>query len=195
MASRFQSRLVGTVILAALGVIILPDVLDGKKSHYQDDISPIPIRPESQVDVAAIAVPDPLVDQTELPSSPVNAVIKDVTTDTPKVDTPQADTIQTATVTPDVVKTVVSDVKSENDFQDSAWIIQLMALRNADNAARLVEDLKKRGFTASSKRENDFTRILIGPDVLKEKLEKQLVELEKITGAKGQLIKFKPLNP
>ncbi|MCE7627588.1 cell division protein DedD, partial [Vibrio fluvialis] len=29
----------------------------------------------------------------------------------------------------------------------------------------------------------------------KSKLEKQLLELEKITGAKGQLLKFKPLNP
>lgn len=30
MASKFQSRLVGTIILVAVGVIVLPDVLDGK---------------------------------------------------------------------------------------------------------------------------------------------------------------------
>lgn len=30
MASRFQSRLVGTIVLVAVGVIILPDLLDGK---------------------------------------------------------------------------------------------------------------------------------------------------------------------
>jgi DedD protein len=37
--------------------------------------------------------------------------------------------------------------------------------------------------------------VIIGPDVSKSKLEKQVTELEKITGSKGQLLKFKPLNP
>ncbi|WP_425277043.1 SPOR domain-containing protein [Vibrio nigripulchritudo] len=45
------------------------------------------------------------------------------------------------------------------------------------------------------KQENEFSRVIIGPDVSKPKLEKQIKELEKITGAKGQLLKFKPLNP
>ncbi|CSA85743.1 DedD protein [Vibrio cholerae] len=58
-----------------------------------------------------------------------------------------------------------------------------------------MADLQKRGYQAHVKQENDFTRVIIGPDVSKSKLETQLVELEKITGAKGQLLKFKPLNP
>lgn len=32
MASKFQNRLVGTIILVAIGVIVLPDVLDGKNA-------------------------------------------------------------------------------------------------------------------------------------------------------------------
>ncbi|MCK8158054.1 cell division protein DedD, partial [Erwinia amylovora] len=35
MASKFQNRLVGTVIIVALGVIVLPGVLDGQKKHYK----------------------------------------------------------------------------------------------------------------------------------------------------------------
>ena len=35
MASKFQNRLVGTIVLVALGVIILPGLLDGQKKHYQ----------------------------------------------------------------------------------------------------------------------------------------------------------------
>lgn len=35
MASKFQNRLVGTIVLVALGVIILPWLLDGQKKHYQ----------------------------------------------------------------------------------------------------------------------------------------------------------------
>ena len=47
MASKFQNRLVGTVILVALGVIILPGLLDGKKKHYEDEFAAIPLVPKA----------------------------------------------------------------------------------------------------------------------------------------------------
>ncbi|WP_314155025.1 cell division protein DedD [Rouxiella badensis] len=47
MASKFQNRLVGTVILVALGVIILPGLLDGKKKHYEDEFASIPLVPKA----------------------------------------------------------------------------------------------------------------------------------------------------
>ncbi|WP_413737782.1 cell division protein DedD [Sodalis sp. RH21] len=46
MASKFQNRLVGTIIIVALGVIVLPGLLDGKKKHYQDDFASIPLVPK-----------------------------------------------------------------------------------------------------------------------------------------------------
>jgi DedD protein len=46
VASKFQNRLVGTVILVALGVIILPGLLDGKKKHYEDEFASIPLVPK-----------------------------------------------------------------------------------------------------------------------------------------------------
>ncbi|ANI31416.1 cell division protein DedD [Yersinia entomophaga] len=46
MASKFQNRLVGTVILVALGVILLPGLLDGKKKHYEDEFAAIPLVPK-----------------------------------------------------------------------------------------------------------------------------------------------------
>lgn len=45
MASKFQNRLVGTVVLVALVVIVLPAILDGHKKHYQDDFAAIPLLP------------------------------------------------------------------------------------------------------------------------------------------------------
>lgn len=224
MASRFQSRLVGTIILVSVGVIILPDVLDGKKANYQDDdIAAIPLRPEPQIDAEIMRVPSPEQDNTELPDSPVSQVMdEDPETDelmalvneslaaqaqqsqqaqnseqTQNNSQPHIDPVPVEK--PQVVSTVVTkpatEVTASNDFHDSAWIIQLMALKNAENAERLVSDLRKRGYIASTKLENGFTRVMIGPDISKEKLEKQLLELAEITGAKGQLIKFKPLNP
>lgn len=62
-------------------------------------------------------------------------------------------------------------------------------------AKKVVADLQKRGYQAHTKQENGFTRVIIGPDVSKSKLERQIGELKEITGAKGRLLKFKPLNP
>lgn len=72
MASKFQSRLVGTIILVAIGVIVLPDVLDGKKMHYQEEITSIPIKPELNSDVEKFEILEPVEDQAALPESPVS---------------------------------------------------------------------------------------------------------------------------
>jgi DedD protein len=183
MASKFQSRLVGTIILVAIGVIVLPDVLDGKKMHYQEEITSIPIKPELNSDVEKFEVLEPVEDQAALPESPVSVTEQTTqsSNSSAKVDKP--------------METVVKEVPEKNDYQDSAWIIQLMALKNAENAKNVVSDLQKRGYQAHTKQENGFTRVIIGPDVSKSKLERQLLELEKVTGSKGQLLKFKPLNP
>jgi DedD protein len=175
MASKFQSRLVGTIILVAVGVIVLPDVLDGKKKHYKEDLAAIPLKPDVGTEVESFEVLQPIAVQTALPESPVKA-----TASTPDVEE---------------VVVVVNDVVEKNEYQESAWIIQLMALKNADNAKTLVKDLQKRGYQAHIKQEKEFTRIIIGPDTSKSKLERQIKELQKVTGSKGQLLKFKPLNP
>lgn len=71
MASKFQNRLVGTVILVALGVIILPGLLDGQKKHYQDEFAAIPLVPRPGEDDPTDAIPpvtQPL-GETPLPSA------------------------------------------------------------------------------------------------------------------------------
>ena len=191
MASKFQSRLVGTIVLVAVGVIVLPDVLDGQKTHYKEDVASIPIKPELDSNSEQFEVLDPVEDKAKLPKSPVTV------TEESNVDKGKPVNVSQPKKS-DQVKTVVTQFANNPDdaqFKDSAWLIQLMALKNDDNAQKVVADLQKRGYQAHAKKENGFTRVIIGPDVSKSKLEQQLDELEKITGAKGQLLKFKPLNP
>ncbi|EMV9368516.1 SPOR domain-containing protein [Vibrio alginolyticus] len=197
MASKFQSRLVGTIILVAVGVIVLPDVLDGKKLHYKEEFASIPIKPELDSDVENFEILEPVEDDITLPDSPVEAVVQEredaqVAVSEPEpVPTSKPEVIKQ----PEQVEVVTRPVQEKNQYEDSAWIIQLMALKNHENAVALVADLQKRGYQAHTKKENEFTRVIVGPDVSKSKLERQLQELQKITGSKGQLLKFKPLNP
>ncbi|EOX4458106.1 SPOR domain-containing protein [Vibrio antiquarius] len=197
MASKFQSRLVGTIILVAVGVIVLPDVLDGKKLHYKEEFASIPIKPELDSDVENFEILEPVEDDIALPDSPVEAVVQEqevaqVTASEPDpTPTPKPEIIKQ----PEQVEVATRPVQEKNQYEDSAWIIQLMALKNHENAVALVADLQKRGYQAHTKKENEFTRVIVGPDVSKSKLERQVKELQKITGSKGQLLKFKPLNP
>ncbi|MBP2843975.1 cell division protein DedD [Dickeya oryzae] len=57
MASKFQNRLVGTVVLVALGVIVLPGLLDGKKKHYEDEFAAIPLVPKPGDTLEAESMP------------------------------------------------------------------------------------------------------------------------------------------
>jgi DedD protein len=199
MASKFQSRLVGTIILVAVGVIVLPDVIDGKKLHYKEEFASIPIKPELDSDVENFEILEPVEDDIALPDSPVEAVVQEsqepqiaVSSQEP-VPEPVAEPEEAKQ--PEQVEVAPRPVVEKNQYEDSAWIIQLMALKNHDNAVALVADLQKRGYQAHTKQENEFTRVIVGPDVSKSKLERQVQELQKITGSKGQLLKFKPLNP
>ena len=197
MASKFQSRLVGTIILVAVGVIVLPDVLDGKKLHYKEEFASIPIKPELDSDVENFEILEPVEDDITLPDSPVEAVVQEREDAQVAVSEPEpAPTSKPEVIKqPEQVEVVTRPVQEKNQYEDSAWIIQLMALKNHDNAVALVADLQKRGYQAHTKQENEFTRVIVGPDVSKSKLERQVQELQKITGSKGQLLKFKPLNP
>ncbi|ANQ17633.1 cell division protein DedD [Vibrio natriegens] len=199
MASKFQSRLVGTIILVAVGVIVLPDVLDGKKLHYKEEFASIPIKPELDSDVENFEILEPVEDDIALPDSPVEAVVQESEEPQVAVSKPQPEpepvAQQEETKQPEQVEVAARPVVEKNQYEDSAWIIQLMALKNHDNAVALVADLQKRGYQAHTKQENEFTRVIVGPDVSKSKLERQVQELQKITGSKGQLLKFKPLNP
>lgn len=57
MASKFQNRLVGTVILVALVVIFLPDLMDGHKLEQKEEaFAKIPLRPELEPAKPALQV-------------------------------------------------------------------------------------------------------------------------------------------
>lgn len=95
MASKFQSRLVGTIVLVAIGVIVLPDVLDGKKTHFKEEIASVPIKPQPEGEVEKFEVLDPVQDDIALPEAPVSVT-----------QTGQDNQASVAPVTPTVVKTV-----------------------------------------------------------------------------------------
>lgn len=178
MATQFQNRLVGTLILVSLGVIFLPDVFDGEKAHYEESYQAIPLREE--VDETVLAEPVQAPEEVESfmpPEAPVMVTIDEPGTSTASVEASEP----------------------KDGYVDSAWVIRLGTFRNIDNAKNLVSTLRSKGYPAQLMprdiQEGDLARVEVGPDISKEKLESMTADLESLTGLKGQLLRFNPLNP
>lgn len=177
MASQFQNRLVGTLVLVSLGVIFLPDVFDGKKTHNQENFQAIPLQKEFSQD----ALPTTL-----LP---------------PKGEDSYQPAIADLNESSDVKEKIPSqaELPMNEGYQDSAWIIRLGAFRNIENAQSLVATLRMKGYPAQLMprqiEEGELVRVEIGPDLSKDKLASMTAGIESLTGLKGQLLRFNPFNP
>ncbi|WP_188013855.1 cell division protein DedD [Photobacterium damselae] len=210
MASKFQNRLIGTVILVSVGVVVLPDIFDGQKEHYKEEFASIPLQPKAGEDEKYTIVPDPTEEQVALPEDPA-----EVTIDHSQSEHKQNADLSTTETTPVVAvkpqpkpepkpepKPVVKpQPKPEKPAvtTSGSWAIQLGVFSNVSNAQALVEKLQAVGYQAHLSPKNpksgQYVRVIVGPETSKDKLTGQIGQLQKITGLKGRVFKFNPPNP
>jgi DedD protein len=243
VASKFQNRLVGTVILVALGVIILPGLLDGKKKHYEDEFAAIPLVPkagdvEENDVVPPVSQPLPaqppegagaLVEQQAANEAAAQQAVRQPaqqpTLVTPPVETRPQPAPQPQ-VKPKPVETKPVEVKpkpvpqpkpvevkpvvkpeptpvlkpepapvqkpaEEKAPAGQAYVVQLGALKNAAKVNEVVASLRLSGYRAftvpSTPVQGQITRIYVGPDASKQKLQSSLSALNSISGLSGQV--------
>lgn len=227
MASKFQNRLVGTVILVAIGVIVLPGLLDGKKKHYKEEFAAIPLvpKPDDQQDSEMV----PPVTQS-LPAQPpegagaaqseasgktTNPVehggTQPAESSEPTVVTPppvhQSVPVQAAKpveppkpkpkplepVKPKPVETAKPvETPKQNEAEapaGQAYVVQLGALKNAAKVNEIVAQLRLSGYRAftvpATPVQGQITRIYVGPDASKAKMQASLGELKNLSGLGG----------
>ncbi len=213
MASKFQNRLAGAIVLVAVGVIVLPALLDGDKKYNENEFAAIPIipKPGDEEDIEAIA---PIVSTTTTASSEgaSEAMLSEAIT---QQQNEQVETRpSTTTPAPSVVEPVKSEPKPEPKVepkpqpkpepkpepkpqpQGKAFVVQVIALNNASKVEEIVAKLRLSGYqvyTVPAKPVNNkLTRIYVGPEASRQRLEAALPELNKITGTKGIIQSYKP---
>ncbi len=241
MASKFQNRLVGTIIIVALGVIVLPGVLDGKKKHYKEEFAAIPLvpKPEDQQETDLV----PPVTQA-LPAQPpqgAGATAPGSSENTSQADSgstiPQSRNQPTVVTPPPVqqqppkvVEKSVPSVKSSEKPVEKpvekarpvekpkapektaekpvekvqpreeapaaeaapvgqAYVVQLGALKNAAKVNEIVAQLRLSGYRAftvpSTPVQGQITRIYVGPDASKAKMQASVSQLQSLSGLGG----------
>ncbi|MCS3431697.1 cell division protein DedD [Klebsiella sp. BIGb0407] len=218
MASKFQNRLVGTIILVALGVIVLPGLLDGQKKYYQDEFAAIPLVPKPgdndepdmlpQVNQALPAqppegagaevqagssTPSGLRDAAMQPELAIANNDVPVPRERPKpVEKPQPKPVENKTETRVAEPVAKPEPVVEKPPTGQAFVVQVGALKNADKVNEIVAKLRQAGFKAytlpSTPVQNSVTRIMVGPDASKEKLNSSLNELKSLSGLPGAYV-------
>lgn len=195
MSSHFQNRLVGVIVLVALGVIFLPDILDGKKVHQTEQFAEIPLRPE----VDLVELPDPDFETVDLSESEqafepdpdeldqlVNAIVEKENQDK---------NLESQQVNKQVEKRQVEKAKPAINVE-SAYTLQLGSFKSADNVNGLVKQLRVKGFTAYTLPQRpvdgQLTKVFVGPDVSKAKLQKLRQDIEKLTKLTGRIVTYVP---
>lgn len=214
MASKFQNRLAGAIVLVAVGVIVLPALLDGDKKYNENEFAAIPIipKPGDEEDIEAIA---PITHSASTASSEgaSEAMLSEAITEQQQSE--QAAAVNQATQEVSNLPAVVEPEKPKQPEpkpepkpkvepkpepkpqpQGKAFVVQVIALNNASKVEEIVAKLRLSGYqvyTVPAKPVNNkLTRIYVGPEASRQKLEAALPELNAITGTKGIIQAFKP---
>ena len=240
MASKFQNRLVGTIILVAVGVIVLPGLLDGKKKHYKEEFAAIPLvpKPDDQQDSEMVppvtqplpaqppqgagsavnsgnhaasnvtaeqgnATPQSDSEPSVVTPPPVHQSepVKPRQSEQPKpkaVEQPKARPVEQPKPQPKPVEPKQSEpakpVETPKPAEQSApagqaYVVQLGALKNAAKVNEIVAKLRLSGYRAftvpSTPVQGQITRVYVGPDASKAKLQSSLSELQSVSGLGG----------
>ena len=180
----------GSIILLALAIIFLPGLLDGKKEETKEITATIPIRPKSDIENVKTKLDEKIeeLNQEELNQEDIVEIpqVKEAK------ETQQENTKQNSQTT----KTNPNATKETAQAKESAWTIQLGVFKNQKNVANLVEKLKQAGYVTYTKNQgqdnNLITRVYVGPNLIKKRLENQLDDIKNLTGLSGKIYPFNP---
>ena len=212
--NQFKNRLVGVIFVVVCVVFFLPWLINGKKKVCPDKFVTIPIRPDVKKHTLTLEpvkknlasdtnnqIADPAVVESEV-ASPKVAKGKEVVAKNKKVADDKWQIKEIANTSPhrsaaSKKKKINSRKKTgaKNALPIQKWTIQLGAFKREKNINTLLKTLNRAGFQVHTMPlqviDGQITRVFVGPDVSKSKLEKELPVLKKITKLTGHLVPFK----
>ncbi|QYJ84765.1 SPOR domain-containing protein [Shewanella mesophila] len=192
LSSQFQNRLVGVIVLVALGVIFLPDILDGKKQHQEEQFAEIPLRPsiDSSFDTSAEFE---TIDLSNAESQFVSEEESGSNNDSISAPEQTVKEVEASKTVDDADNAAVEAI-----VPSSAYTLQLGSFKNAANVNALVKRLRSKGFRAytlpKTPKDGELTKVFVGPDVSMSKLQKLQKEIDKLTGLKSAVVSFNPVD-
>lgn len=171
MDGKLKQRVVGVVVLTAIAIVVVPILLDGTEQERKRIVQGIPESPTLEVlDVNAQDMIDRMktIETQSLASLPAEvATPVDVSTDQSALDA---------------------------NGLPIAWSLQVASFVDQDKAAQLRGELRKKDFKSYvlkvATETGDRFRVLIGPDLQRDKLEKIKLQVDAEYKVEGQIIHY-----
>ncbi len=204
MDVRLKERLIGALVVVGLAVVVLPWVLDDDKgdSQFASRIPPAPPAPAARA--VELSQPRPL-DEAGFDDTLIAAETTD--TSTAAIVAEQTDTTTAAAAATGKAETVPPADGAAKPAPRVAerpapvavgFVVQLGSFGNRENAERLVQTLRSKGFAAYSRVDSranpPLVRVLVGPIPKRETAESQLPRLRSLSGQTGMIVPYDPLK-
>jgi DedD protein len=176
-----KRRVVGTIVLLALALIILPQLFDGEGSYQPQVQSRIPERPIITLLPEPQQVRPVMIGDLQSPSVGAEAESVELTERAADSDESEPARVDSAAS----VTNLSTDTDSRPTLNAAGlpdgWVVQLGTFGDLDNARKLLTDLLAKGYKAYERRslrdEREMSTILVGPVIVKAEAERLLTEL------------------
>lgn len=205
-----KQRIVGSIVLLALGLIFLPIVFDGEGSYQAPVSSRIPERPVLPPPVELQATRPNIISDGNPVSEPASSP-EDEVEETPAASAEQSEAAQTAApdraegpaeAEPTLVEIVESEpvysralpVLDEATGLPEGWSVRLGSFADARNATNLTQRLQEAGYKAYSREtENEqglITIVFVGPWLDRVLADDYLRQLEEEFELSGMVVRY-----
>ncbi len=197
MDEQLKRRLVGATVLVALAIIFLPMLLEHQPDSLKPrPMNPLPEEPPRRFDATLLQDTPPQAASGaagEKSGAAPNAAQQPVAAVPAKASAPDEAAGQ-ASKKP-VPARKPAPARKSAPATPSGWVVRVASLSSRENAVKLVKKLRKAGLdtmdprpvTVNGKR---YYRVQVGPEVSKKNAERHLKLIEKITGSKGQVVRY-----
>lgn len=178
MNQALKQRLVGALVLIALGIIFLPSIFNGGRPEQTELLKEVPPAPE----VAMLELQEPIRGESFIQESPRNVTqlyaLEPKTTQGEK----------------QVVENPPQQPKLDSKGLPEAWVLQVASLGDTKKAEELKKALQVKNykaFTRSITRDNKkIVRVMIGPEIDANKLATIKKAVDRDFKVKSIVVKF-----
>jgi DedD protein len=180
-----QQRLLGAAILLAVLVIVVPELLDGAghRSRYPSSVD----IPEAPVFKPMPAVESLPIVQPDISAQPVpEASVASATTDT-AIPPPAEPVVEKPVAVESAKKPVTTSQKPAGSIKP-AWALQVGSFSEKNNALKMRDEFRARGYTAYVDEDKGSFRVRIGPELDRARLEKLQDKIYKQEKIKGMIV-------
>ncbi|UZJ45630.1 SPOR domain-containing protein [Marinimicrobium sp. C6131] len=188
MNSGLKQRLVGAIVLIAIGILVVPSILRDRQVEPVSTQTLIPDRPAEETMVfEAPTAPDNIE-----PAPEPDTMFMPEDTSQPVVDSLE-EAQSEAVAEPSVPETGASTADVD---ERTAWVIQVASFRDPETARALRDRLQADGYRAyvrsASTDAGAVSRVFIGPKVSRSEAESTKAAIDRALKVDALILRFEP---